>query len=218
MSVIVEFSIPAEEFILGKALQQTSGLSVELEKMIPTSGASIPYFWVIGEERDEFDAILEQEPELKNFETIDEIDGRRLYRTEWDSAVDTFVQAIVEYDIVLLEAGGDVDVWEFQLRFPDSQELSAFHTHCDEHGIALTINSVYNPVEPAAVNTRGLTESQLELVERLYDAGYFDVPRKVTLAEVADELDISDQAVNERLRRGLQNLIEATVKSEVAQD
>ena len=216
MSVIVEFSIPAEDFILGKALRQTSGLSVELEKMIPTSGASIPYFWVIGEGRDEFDAILEQEPELKNFETIDEIDGRRLYRAEWDSAVDTFVQAIVEHDIVLLEAGGNGDAWEFQLRFPDSHELSEFHTHCDEHGIDLTIDSVYNPVEPAAIETRGLTESQLELVERLYDAGYFDVPRKVTLAEIADELDISDQAVNERLRRGLQSLIETTVKSEVA--
>lgn len=216
MSVIVEFSIPAEEFILGKALQQTSGLSVELEKMIPTSGASIPYFWVIGEQRDEFDAVLQQEPELKNFETIDEIDGRRLYRAEWDPAVDTFVQAIVEHDIVLLEAGGDVAAWEFQLRFPDSQELSAFHTYCDDRGISLTINSVYNLIEPAAAETRGLTESQLELIERLYDAGYFDVPRKVTLAEIADELDISDQAVNERLRRGLQKLIETTVKSELA--
>lgn len=213
MSVIVEFSIPARDFVLGKALQQTSGLSVELEKMIPTGGASIPYFWVIGEGQEEFNAALEQEPELERFEMIDEINDRRLYRAEWDSDVDTFVPALVDHDVVLLEAGGDGETWEFQLRFPDTHQLSKFHTYCDDHDIELTITSVYNPIEPEAVETKDLTAGQRDLIERLYDEGYFDVPRKVTLAEVAEDLGISDQAVNERLRRGLKTLIATTVKS-----
>lgn len=216
MSVTVKLSIYGEDFILGKALQQTSGLSVELEKMIPAGDGSIPYFWVIGEDRDKFDAVLRQEPELKNFETIDEVDGHRLYRAEWDSSVDTFVNAIAEHDVVLLEGGGDANTWEFQLRFSDSRQLSKFHDYCDERGIQLRVNSVYNPVEPSADTSRALTERQREIIERLYDAGYFEVPRKVTLTDIAEELDVSDQAVNECLRRGLQTLIATTVKSEIS--
>lgn len=218
MSVIVEFSIPAEDFVLGRALQRTSGLSVELEKMIPTGDAAIPYFWVLGEGRAEFDAVLEEEAELSEFEIVDELDDRWLYRAEWDHSIDTFVQTMVAHDAVLQEAGGDAESWRFQLRFPDSHQLSEFHTDCREQDIRLTVESLYNPIEPATVEMRDLTEGQRSLIERVYDEGYFEVPRKVTLVEIADELGISDQAVNERLRRGLSTLIEATLKSESSRE
>lgn len=213
MSVIVNFSIPAKDFILGKALQETEGISIEVEKMIPTGGSAIPYFWVIGENRERFDAVLESEPELSTFDVIDTLDDRQLYRAEWNPSVDTFVQMIIEHDVVLQEAGGDAESWEFQLRFPDSQQLSEFRTACQKKGITLTVMSLYNPIEPTAIDTRDLTEAQLSLIERAFDEGYFDVPRKITLAELADDLDISGQAVNERLRRGLSTLIGATIKS-----
>lgn len=213
MTVIVEFSIPGEDFILGRALQETEGLSVELEKMIPTGGSAIPYFWVLGEDKSQFDAVLRREPELSDFEVIDELDGRWLYRAEWDSSVDTFVQRLVEHDAILQEADGDATAWTFQLRFADSHKLSTFHTDCREQDIGLTVERLYNPIEPGSIEMGDLTEAQRSLIERVYDAGYFEVPRKVTLVEIASELGISDQAVNERLRRGLSTLIEATLKS-----
>lgn len=217
MSVIVEFSIPAEDFILGKAVKQTTGLSVELEKMVPTGSAAIPYFWVVGEGTERFDEVLEREPELSSFETVDELEDRRLYRAEWNRTADTFVQQIVAADAILQEAGGDAESWEFQLRFPDSAELSSFHTACREHGIDLTIRSLYNQVESTTEGLANLTESQRSLIERAYDEGYFAVPRQTTLAEIADELGLSAQSVNERLRRGMSTLIETTLKSEAEQ-
>lgn len=214
MTVIVEFSIPGEDFILGRALQEAPGLSVELEKMIPTGNTAIPYFWAVGEDKEPFDAVLERESELSEFEVIDELDGRWLYRAEWDPSADTFIQTMVKHDAILQEAGGDAESWSFQLRFTDSHDLSEFHTHCREQDIDLTVDSLYNPIEPETIEMGDLTEAQRSLIERVYDAGYFEVPRKVTLVEIADELGISDQAVNERLRRGLNTLIEATLKSE----
>jgi len=218
MSVIAEFSIPGEDFILGRALQETTGLSVELEKMVPTGDASIPYFWVIGENGGAFDAVLEREPELTSFEVIDELEDRRLYRAAWDHSADTFVQAIIEHDAILQEAGGDGESWSFQLRFPDSHQLSEFHTACREHSIDLTVDRLFNPIEPSSMTARGMTEAQRSLIERVYEEGYFEVPRRITLAEVADDLEVSDQAVNERLRRGLSTLIERTVMSDTDRD
>jgi len=218
VSVIAEFTIPGADFVLGRALQRTTGLSVELEKMIPMDETAIPYFWVVGEGTEQFDEVLAEEPELTEFEVIDELDGRALYRAEWSTDADTFVRQIASHGAVLQETGGDADRWTFQLRFGDSHQLSAFHTACREQGIDLTVKSLYNPIEPTTGGgVEELTDAQRSLIETVYSEGYFDVPRKVTLVEVADELGISDQAVNERLRRGLQVLIGATLDPEPRQ-
>lgn len=181
---------------------------------MPAGKATIPYVWVTGEDREQFDSVLEREQELTEFEAIDEIDSQTLYRVEWDPSVDTFVQMIARHDGVLMQASGDDEVWEFQLRFPDSHSLSEFHTACRKADIDVTVERLYNPIEPRGGKIYGLTEAQRMLVEYAYDEGYFSVPRKVTLAEPANQLEISDQAVNERLRRGLEALIASTLKAE----
>lgn len=218
MSVIARFSVPAEDFILGKALQKVEGITVELEQMIPLGEATIPYFWVIGEEQARFDETLRDEPELTEFEVIDTVNDRQLYRAKWDSSIDSFVQTMVSFDVVLQEAGGDAESWTFQLRFSDSHQLSEFHAACRERDIRLSVESIYNPIEPAAVETREMTQAQRALIEQAFEAGYFDIPRQVTLAELADERGISDQAVNERLRRGLRTLVAATVMTEAGSE
>ena len=211
MSVIATFSVPAADFILGKALQEVEGITVELEQMIPLGGATIPYFWVIGEGRERFDAVLRNEPELTAFEVIDTVGDRKLYRAEWDSSIDSFVQTMVSFDAALQEASGNGESWSFQLRFADADRLSEFHGTCRERGINLVVESIYNPVDSPSVEAREMTDAQRALVERAFEAGYFDIPRRITLAELADELGISDQAANERLRRGLSTLVEAAV-------
>jgi hypothetical protein len=57
----------------------------------------------------------------------------------------------------------------------------------------------------------GLTDGQREALRIAYERGYFEVPRKASLEDVADELDISASSVSERLRRAQTQLIEETV-------
>ena len=54
-----------------------------------------------------------------------------------------------------------------------------------------------------ADDTEQLTETQQTLLETAIDRGYFEVPRRVTLVELADEHDISDQRASRELRGGL---------------
>ncbi|WP_336362555.1 helix-turn-helix domain-containing protein [Halalkalicoccus salilacus] len=42
------------------------------------------------------------------------------------------------------------------------------------------------------------------------EAGYFKIPKEVTLAELADAQGVSLQAMSARLRRGVHHLIEQT--------
>jgi hypothetical protein len=44
-----------------------------------------------------------------------------------------------------------------------------------------------------------------------YEQGYFEVPRSVTVTELADHFGISDNAFSQRLRRGLSALVFETM-------
>lgn len=52
-----------------------------------------------------------------------------------------------------------------------------------------------------------LTERQREILETAYGLGYFDVPRSVSLAAVAAEIDLDPSTVAEHLQRAERNLI-----------
>ena len=57
----------------------------------------------------------------------------------------------------------------------------------------------------------GLTDRQREALRIAYERGYFDIPRRASLDDVAAELGISASSVSERLRRAQTQLIEETV-------
>lgn len=57
----------------------------------------------------------------------------------------------------------------------------------------------------------GLTDHQQEALRTAYELGYFDIPRRASLQEVAAALDISASSLSERLRRAQTRLIEETV-------
>jgi hypothetical protein len=59
----------------------------------------------------------------------------------------------------------------------------------------------------------GLTDRQREALRVAYEMGYFDVPRRASLDDVAAELGVTASSVSERLRRAQTHLVETTVAS-----
>lgn len=59
----------------------------------------------------------------------------------------------------------------------------------------------------------GLTVKHRAILMTAIEAGFFSIPRETTLVELADALDISDQAVSDHLRRAQWNLLQTTVLS-----
>ncbi|MDS0282761.1 helix-turn-helix domain-containing protein [Haloarcula onubensis] len=57
----------------------------------------------------------------------------------------------------------------------------------------------------------GLTDRQHEALRTAYELGYFDIPRRASLEDVAAELDIAASSASERLRRAQTELIEEEV-------
>lgn len=206
MSVITEISVPAEDFALGRALDGVESSQFELERMVPTTDAVVPFFWAHDTDPDALATSLEADEDIISVRMLDQLGQRTLFRIEWVPDIDGLVQSVIEHEAGILEALGTNDRWEFQLRFPDSADVSSFQAALNESNVDFTLRRMYNPDDPDT-GVSDLTPAQRETLLMALERGYFTIPRETNLIEIAEELGISDQAVNERMRRGMAKLV-----------
>lgn len=218
MTVIADFSVPAEQFALGHLLEVRPGVQIRLESMVPTGDAAIPYFWAESPDVEAIESALRESPIVEDVSIVDEVESESLFRVEWNEEVDGLVDVIRESDAVVLEARGHGDNWSFQVRFPEYEALSTFYRDVVDEGISIDLEGVHNPVDPNRAATYDLTTEQREALTLALEEGYFAIPRQITMVELAEELGISDSAASQRIRRGLTKVLSATVVRRTTED
>jgi hypothetical protein len=215
MSIVAEFTIDAGQFLLGRVLRTGGGMNIEIERVVPASRRIMPYVWVSGGDRVEFEESVRGTDEVRELLHLDTIEERSLYRIDWDETVESLIYGMVETDATILEAHGG-DSWLFRIRFNDHESLSAFSDYCQRHDIRLNVRRVHNlTAEEVRDEPFGLTDEQREAIEIALDRGYFEVPRRATLSDLAAEVGVSQQAVSERLRRGTNKVMRALVDGSI---
>jgi predicted DNA binding protein len=207
VSVRADLSVRATDFVLGDVLTDGSDTRIRLERVVPLGDAVIPYLRVSGSDLDDVVAALRDDPDVTDVTVLDELDGEALVRLEWASGASDLLEGLAESDATLVGAVGDGDSWSLRLRFPDRERLSEFYHLCVEHGIGLTVESVFR-TDGEGWGHLQLTDAQQETLRIGLERGYFDVPREITLVELADEFGISDTAASQRLRRGVSKIVE----------
>lgn len=214
MTVIASIEVAAEDFTLGGALAANPGIEVRLERVIPIGSTFIPYFWAKDDSVEAIEQALAAEADIESFRVVDSVDSESLIRVEWEEDLDGLLDALAATDATILEAIGEAETWRFQLRFPDHESLTAFYRQCVDRGISLDVQSVHNPGIPESVEFGlDITDAQREALLMALERGYFDVPRQVNLTGLAEEMDVSDTAVSQRIRRGITGLLMATLSN-----
>ncbi|NUB92384.1 helix-turn-helix domain-containing protein [Haloterrigena sp. SYSU A558-1] len=211
MSLVATVVVPAAEFQLGSLLDTDEDVTLTVETTVPTSESVVPYFWAPADVADSIVATLESDRTVAAVSIVDELDDHVLVKIAWNDRVDGVLETIRERDVIVTSAVGTESRWTFRLRFPSSEDLSAFYSSCLERDISIELVRLHETGEPSGGRGFGLTTAQRELLVAAYEAGYFDVPRRTTLVELGDRLDVSDSAVSQRLRRGLAALIGSTI-------
>lgn len=214
MSVIAHLRIPASSFELGRILPLQSGVSIELENLIPLGEKAVPFFFVENAVRDDFQERIESHPSVKSIQLVNEHENKSLYSFDWNVSRDVFFQGILGAEAYILSAKGVGDTWAFELRLPDHERLSEFQEYCQNAHIDLEVDRVYNPTQPEAGMWYGLTEPQRNTLVRAVQGGYYSIPRQMSTKDLAEEIGISDQAVTERLRRAIVTLVENSLMAE----
>ncbi len=212
MSVVADVAVPTDAFVLSRALRMHPDVRLRLDRVVPTDAGPIPYLWVSEAHIDAVEATLRETAAVDSIARLDSADGETLVRIEWAQLPTDFLAALADSGARVYEAVGGGETWQFRLRFPDHEAMTAFYRQCLDRGIEITVRTVDSSDAdgPSGVG-RDITDAQRETLRTALVAGYFDVPRQVNLTELADQLDISDTATSERLRRGISTLLTRTL-------
>ena len=211
MSVIAEVSIPAHEFELGRILDIERATVIELEEMVPLGETAVPFFSVHAGTSDAFEASVRNHPSVERIQQVSTHEDEVYYSLSWRYERDLVFEGFLETRAHLLTATGHATNWEFELRFPSHDALSAFKSYCENAHITLEVHRIYNPTKPGDAPWFGLTEVQRETLLYAVEAGYYAIPREISTQKLAEEFGVSDQAVTERLRRATIALVENTL-------
>ncbi|MFD1511959.1 bacterio-opsin activator domain-containing protein [Halomarina rubra] len=211
MSTIVVGSIPSESFALSQTLQRVDDVDFECERLVETGEESVaPLLWVRGSDEETLKQALDDDPSTTDVELLSSFDGEWLYRMEWVDRVDLVLQMITNSQATIIEAWTDHGRWYLRVLYPDRDKLSKTYDYCEERGVEFDIE-IIREMEGDPSSRFGLTSEQFDALVSACEAGYFAVPRETDLDELAEDLDISHQALSERLRRGTEVLVTETL-------
>ena len=216
MVVVSEIEVAAEEFRFGRTLTADLEVEVYIEPIVPTAGRIAPYVWIDGPDADVFENHVAGSDVVESVVELERTNGRTLYRIDWDDPSECLLAGLRESGASVLDARG-ADRWTFNVRFPSREALSTLHNYCNERDISLSIVRIRSS-DSASPDRLGLTPEQRQALELATERGYFAVPREVTLSELADELDISAQAVSERIRRGTGAALRSVVGNDTSSE
>ncbi|ELY57149.1 bacterio-opsin activator HTH domain-containing protein [Natronococcus amylolyticus DSM 10524] len=207
MSTIAEFRIPAADTTLEATFDRLPELRVELEAAVSRSQ---PCLWIADAERTAVDAALADDPSVGTYDLLVETSERLLYDV-------TFVEGRTVCDRLLADGGsllegwGTDGWWQARVRYRDREALCRAHDRLVDRGIGVDLRRVTD-VTPGAPSTTRLTGEQEEALEAALEQGYFEIPREISMEELADELGISHQALSERLRRAYETLVNEEIQ------
>ena len=211
MATEATFTIPADQFPLGNLFSQLPGVTVELERIIPAQDVVIPYFWVRGSDIENTDDVFHAHPGVKNIRLVDSVEDEYLLSVEWALEYDGVLSTLMETGVPLIKAVGTETGWTFDIRGDNQRDVAAFHELCRAKGISITLTKLHALTPLDTVAEAALTDAQQEALVLAYERGYFNTPRDVTMADIGDELGISQQAVASRLRRGISAILGRTL-------
>ena len=205
MSVVAEYSIDRPRY--AAALDDCPGMRLVVEGMTTSDCESLSIvFWADGGDFDVFERGLERTGAISDVAIWSErTDGRKLYRIRLPIER-TDYRAWVARGGVVLDCAVDREGMTVRMRFPDRESLVGYRNHCEDHGRSFELRELTG-TSGRSKRHETLTSPQRALLTAAIEGGYFEIPRGTTVADLATEFGISDQAASERLRRALSNVL-----------
>ncbi|KTG08506.1 hypothetical protein AUR64_17655 [Haloprofundus marisrubri] len=212
MSHIAEFELSSPDLALMSVLASVPSMQIRVEEVFSADDSAPLYllFWASGGDFEAFESELNADETVLSVDVLDTYETQKLYRVQVDPEVTLYpLSALVgasRLEVTATHEGLDV-----RMRFPDRDALATFRHRLRDHDVSFTLKRLYTPDSPDTTEQYGLSEKQRTALRSAVRIGYFDVPRRASLDELAEELGISGQAASERLRRGTTALVRNTI-------
>ncbi|MFC6737137.1 helix-turn-helix domain-containing protein, partial [Halolamina salina] len=213
MSLIAELRLADAQLVLRPSLEAAPEMTLKREWATAADRTSDPmlFVWASGGDFEAFEAALPDDPTIGEHECIDDRGDRRLYRVTVNREITTNPAPIDrETGASRLSIETTVDGAVLEVRLPNREALTEYISRLRENGFTVDLLRAHD-ADDGGGSEYGLSEKQAEALQEALRAGYFEVPRETDLERLADRFDISEQALSERLRRGVSSVLGATV-------
>lgn len=212
MGTIVDASVPPGQFALNDTFDAVPDAEFETVRVVAhDADHPMPFVWGAASDQEALYDALSTDVSTSDVRRLASNDDGDLYRVEWETSIENLVSVLVDGGGTLLGALGSGERWALQVLFPDHDAISATFSECADAGMNLTIRRVNRETGSIGGGGAGLSADQHEAILAAFETDYYAVPRGMTLEALAGELNVSHQALSERLRRGHRNLIANTL-------
>ncbi|ESP87461.1 helix-turn-helix domain-containing protein [Candidatus Halobonum tyrrellensis] len=207
---LARFSLAAEAVGLAGLFDRDPDASAELEPAVAAPD-DLGLLVVRTERltRDAVDEALRADPALDRAERFGGCDDAWEYGIRWADATRRLVGRVVGEGAVVSSATACGGRWYLRVTSRDRSTLLDVHEllgEFDPSADCLSVTTLDGSEQSARCV---LTEKQRRTVMAAFEAGYYDVPRRATTEEIAEDLGVSHQALSERFRRAHAELVRA---------
>ncbi len=212
MATIAEMRIPATDLALEPTFEQLPTLECELEQVVAADHIGL---WLSGPDHEELATALTDDWTVNSYEHTTTADDQWLYTVDFADAVTEVLSIPIDEGGTILAASATNRTWTFRIRFPSRDCVSQAYDGLEAADVTVDLTRLHDLTEETAPEL-GLTAEQYETLVAAIKHGYFEIPRKTSMQDLATELDVSHQALSERLRRAYRTLV--TTELDVHED
>lgn len=208
MGLIAEFRLRSPQLPLVDVAAAVPGVTLQLEGGEQSGTGSFVFFIrATGSAFEGLEDAFDESPFVEEQYLISEVGSIRLYQlvmaSHRPSAVDEWALGKTFSESLTFFPGG----WRLRQQFADREEFARLRELCRDIGISFELDRLYQATATDD-DLIGVTNKQREALLAAYEAGYFAVPRRASMADVAGDLGISVPSLAERLHRAESHLIE----------
>lgn len=214
MTVTAKIHIKHDMLALVPTLRTLDDISISVITQGTTNpGATVFPFLVHYDDREELERAFEDDPTVEHYELVSWGNQSGIYYIKHTPETKLISTTVMGVDGFLTHTETKGKGWLIQLLLPDKGALNTVWQYARKNDISFNIIDVYGSrsTSEESDSSYGLTREQRTALLTAYTKGYFQEPREMSLSDVADELGLSSTAMSGRLRRGMQNLIRATI-------
>jgi predicted DNA binding protein len=212
MSVTATIHIEHDRLALVPTLRSLDDVEIRVITQGTTApGATTFPFLIEHPDRSELEASLEADTTVARYDLVDWTDGTGIYYIEHTPETVYISTVVTEVNGFLVHTETKGNGWVARLLLPDRQALNTIWNFANDQGMSLDILDLYGDDDAGTDSSYGLTDEQTAALVTAYENGYFGEPRDMSLDEIAEEMGLSSTAMSGRLRRGMRNLVAATL-------
>jgi predicted DNA binding protein len=219
MGLIAEYEMHCEALPFIEVAREMPSATIEVELQYNHGERAVFLVYVTGTSKAEFSKALEASSFVGEYTFIGEAGDTLHYqvvpsKSEEDQlgdVIDDFssFRSLATTEVIIERIRVQEEYWVQTGWFANREAFDELREFWQENG-GLKLRRLTRDREPEPPG-EGLSDRQREALRLAYEMGYFEIPSKASLEDIADELGVTSSAVSERLRRAQTHLIETSV-------